>query len=266
MVSRNLNTKLEDHIMDVISEVQKTVPLNVQSYNLSKKNVGLVVVDEVNGFCKPGAGNLAPPGPDKEISNMVQETRRLVERQLGYNLPVMFFQDTHTPGVEEPPYPPHCEVGTGEEELVDELKPFAQSARVIETDGSVSGSDGPVTVLKKDCINGFVGAIDRNNNNAIVEWVNQNKIETIVVVGICTDICVMDFVLTMLSARNHGMMPTLKDVVVYTPGCATYNLPRDVAKNIGLPEFAAHPRDLTDYMGLYFMMSRGAILADKVEG
>ena len=50
--------------------------------------------------------------------------------------------------------------------------------------------------------------------------------KTVLVTGICTDICVMDFVLTMLSARNHGLMSTLADIVVLEPATATYHLPR----------------------------------------
>jgi hypothetical protein len=75
----------------------------------------------------------------------------------------------------------------------------------------------------------------------------------------------MDFVLTTLSARNHGMMPSLKDISVYATGCATYGLPREVAVGLGLPETAAHPQEETHYLGLYFMASRGAELVDSVE-
>ena len=79
-------------------------------------------------------------------------------------------------------------------------------------------------------------------------------------VGICTDICVADFVGTLLSARNHGLMPTLKDVVVLEPACATYDLPRAAAE-LGLPETAAHPQAATHHLGLYIMASRGAVIA-----
>jgi len=75
----------------------------------------------------------------------------------------------------------------------------------------------------------------------------------------------MDFVLTMLSARNHDMTQTLADIVVYEPGCATYDLPRDTAVSLGLPETSAHPQDLTHHLGLYFMASRGAVLASSLD-
>jgi hypothetical protein len=37
-----------------------------------------------------------------------------------------------------------------------------------------------------------------------------------------------------------------------------------VAANLGLPETAAHPQDLTHHMGLYFMASRGAEIVGDV--
>jgi nicotinamidase-related amidase len=125
--------------------------------------------------------------------------------------------------------------------------------------------ENAATLVRKDCINGFVGAIQIDGGNRVVDWVNENELKRLLVVGICTDICVMDFVLTMLSARNHGLMPTLEEIVVHSGGCATYDLPRDVAASLGLPDTAAHPQMPTHYLGLYFMASRGAILVDGVE-
>src|SRR3546814_3343318 len=106
-------------------------------------------------------------------------------------------------------------------------------------------------------MNGFVGASGKDGRNAVVDWVNANKLQRLLVVGICTDICVMDFVLTLLSARNHDLMPTLKDISVHAGACATYDLPKEAAESLGLPETATHPQDLTHHLGLYFMASRG---------
>jgi hypothetical protein len=61
-------------------------------------------------------------------------------------------------------------------------------------------------------------------------------------------------------------MPTLKDVVVLEPACATYDLPMATVKEQGLPETAAHPKAETHHIGLYVMASRGAILASEVTG
>ena len=59
-------------------------------------------------------------------------------------------------------------------------------------------------------------------------------------VGICTDVCVLDFVCSTISARNRGFFPSLEDVVVYSHGCATFDLPNDVARTI--PGAIAHPQ------------------------
>ena len=69
-------------------------------------------------------------------------------------------------------------------------------------------------LVRKDCINGFVGALGSDELHAVVDWVNTNQIVDLLVVGICTDICVMDFVLTTLSARNHGVIPNCEEIYV----------------------------------------------------
>jgi nicotinamidase-related amidase len=243
-------TKLARPSTEVLSDLAEHLPVALEAFWIAGR-VGLVIVDEVNGFATVGAGNLAPPTPNEQVAGMVVETDTLAKAFAERGLPIAAFLDTHEPGKPEPPYPPHCEAGTGEEDLVPELA-------WLETCPQA-------TLIRKDCINGFVGSIDtKTGANRIVDWVNQNGVETVLVVGICTDICVMDFVLTFLSARNHGLMPSLTDIVVYEQGCSTYDLPRAVAGELGLPDTASHPQDLTHHMGLYFMHSRGARLAGTV--
>lgn len=226
------------------------MPLSIEAFEIGDRRVGLVIVDEVNGFATVGAGNLAPPVENLQVTTMVSETDRLAREFSDRGWSILAFLDTHVPGKPEPPYPPHCEAGTGEEDLVPELAWL---------------EDAPnATLVRKDCINGFIGAIQADGSNRVVDWVNENRLEVLLVVGICTDICVMDFVLTTLSARNHDMMPGLEDIVVHVPGCATYDLSRAVTGELGLPEALSHPGAATHYMGLYFMASRGAVLTDAV--
>jgi nicotinamidase-related amidase len=242
-----------------VHELQARLPVELQPYGLEGRTVGLVIVDEVNGFCTVGAGALAPPAPDSQVARMVEETDRLARRFAEEKRPILAFLDTHQPGKPEPPYPPHCERGTGEENLVPEL------AWLEECNGA--------TLIRKDCINGFVGAIEASyvggahgqHHNKAVDWINNHRLDAVIVVGICTDICVMDFVLTLLSARNHGMTPTLEDIVVYERATATYDLPLEATDSLGLPPTAAHPKAEAHHMGLYFMASRGAVLAAAIE-
>ena len=234
-------------------QIAEAIPLSKTELDLrtNGQGFGLIIVDEVNGFATVGAGNLAPQTPNEQVSTMVSETNRLAHSFIEQGMPILAFLDTHESGKPEPPYPPHCERGTGEEELVPELK-------WIEKE--------PLTTLvRKDCINGFIGSFQPDGSNAIIDWVKENRVKNVLVVGICTDICVMDFVLTMLSARNHGMLQGLNEVVVYDKGCSTYDLPGDVVKEIGLPPSNSHPQDLTHYMGLYFMASRGAQLVNSAK-
>ncbi|KAH9297629.1 hypothetical protein KI387_029311, partial [Taxus chinensis] len=178
----------------------------------------------------------APQVPNQQINVMVEESVKLAKEFSARKWPMLAFLDTHHPDKPEPPYPPHCIAGTGEENLVPALEWL---------------EDDPNVVIKhKDCINGFIGCIQKDGSNAFVDWVKANEIQVVLVAGICTDICVLDFVVTVLSARNHGLIPPLEEVVVYSQGCATFDLPTDIAKSIdgAFP----HPQEVTHHMGLYF--------------
>tara|TARA_Y100001934_G_scaffold191352_1_gene225480 strand:+ start:11533 stop:12252 length:720 start_codon:yes stop_codon:yes gene_type:complete len=234
----------------LVTVINQHMPITTESYTAGSQGTGLVIVDEVNGFATIGAGNLAPQNANQQVETMISETNRIAKKFEKQKRPILAFLDTHTPGKPEPPYPPHCEEGTGEENFIPELE-WLETAQNI-------------TLVRKDCINGFIGAFGQDGRNKVVDWVVENEIKELLVVGICTDICVMDFVLTALSARNHEMMPPLSDIIVYDAGCSTYDLPRDIAEELGYGASAAHPQDATHYLGLYFMASRGARICDEV--
>jgi nicotinamidase-related amidase len=242
----------------LVEDLRSQLPIQVQPYRAFERNIGLIVVDVIHGFCTVGAGSMAPSEHDPQIHAMVQETDRIARRFVDDKRPILVFLDTHEPGQREFPYPLHCEQGSGEEELMPEIAWLEDCSCA--------------TLMPKDCINGFVGGIEPSyvggahghSHNKVVDWINNHRLDAVVTVGICTDICVMDFVLTLLSARNHDLMPTLEDIVVYEPATATYDLPIDKVLEIGLPASAAHPQTETHHMGLYFMASRGALLASEL--
>jgi nicotinamidase-related amidase len=62
----------------------------------------------------------------------------------------------------------------------------------------------------------------------------------VVVVGVCTDICVLDFVCSTISAKNHGLLKPLENVVVYSHACATFNVPLEITTNV--KGALAHPQ------------------------
>lgn len=237
--------------MILLKNLQAAMPIKAEPFIFKQSDdVGLVIIDEIHGFATVGAGALAPNSPNEQITQMVMQTNQIARHFTDNNWPIMAFQDCHEPGKAEPPYPPHCEKGSGEEELVDDLKWLEQ--------------DSNTKIIQKDCINGFIGAMNRAGENLFVNWIKEHQLTHLVFVGICTDICVMDFVLTTLSARNHGMIGDLAEILVYEPGCATYEMNDETRLKFGLPETALHPQDLSHHMGLYFMASRGAKIIDKL--
>jgi nicotinamidase-related amidase len=242
---------MQTDTLDFAARLRNELPVSTTPVSLAARRCGLAVVDEQNGFATVGAGALAPTEQNSQITRMIEETNRLARLFVERGLPIVAFLDYHQADRPEPPYPPHCIAGSGEEELVPDLQWLKEAPRT--------------KLIQADCINDFVGCIDpQTGRNQIVDWVNDHLLDTIIVVGICTDICVAEFVATMLSARNHRMMPSLQDVVVYEPGCATYDLPKAKAIALGLPETAAHPQDVAHHLGLYMMASRGAHLASRI--
>ncbi|EPS74151.1 hypothetical protein M569_00604 [Genlisea aurea] len=206
---------------------------------------GLVLVDIVNGFCTVGAGNLAPRAADDQIDGMVEESVRISKEFCKRKWPIYALLDTHSPDVPEPPYPPHCIAGTDESNLVPAL-------RWLESEPNVK-------IRRKDCIDGFIGSIDEDGSNAFVDWIESNEVHLLLVAGICTDICVLDFVCSALAARNHGLVRPLEDVIVYSNGCATFDLPSSTVHG-ALP----HPQRFMHHVGLYIAKGRGAKIVSEV--
>lgn len=232
-----------------IDLLKKELPVEQESLVLSGVvNTGLVLVDIVNGFCTVGAGNLAPRQPDKQISGMVEESERLAKVFCEKKWPIFAFLDSHHPDIPEPPYPPHCIIGTDESKLVPALQWLE--------------GEPNVTLRPKDCIDGFLGSIEKDGANVFIEWIKTNKINAILVVGICTDICVLDFVCSTLSARNRRLLTPLENVFVYSHGCATFDLPLHVAQSN--KDVIAHPQELMHHIGLYMAKGRGAKVVSEV--
>ncbi len=232
--------------------LEERLPLSRTTVALGGGPVGLVVVDAGVGFTREG--NLADPTHMVPMVARIAETWRTLDAAIGARLHTLCFLDTHQPDIPEPPYPPHCIVGTGEELIDPDLSWLPERPRV--------------RVIRKDCINGFIGAIDRETGaNAFCDWVIANGIRTLLVCGDCTDICVSDFVVTALSARNHGLLTaalpsdraryvaeiTGLRVVVLQDACETFEAP------------GFHDREAAHHVGLWLMASRGAILAEGWE-
>jgi|TARA_B110000114_G_C15094475_1_gene400488 nicotinamidase-related amidase len=230
-----------DHKLDLI--------INQTSFNI-KKNSGMLIIDEVNGFCTVGAGNLAPLKKNYQVENMVKETNKLAKIFDKKSLPIALFLDTHEDDRPEHPYPPHCIKGTGEEKIIKELEWLMTSKNLK---------------INKDCINGFIGAINlKTNQNLFISWIKDHQIKSLIVTGICTDICVLDFVLTCMSAINHKIILPLKEIIVYSKACSTYDMDIDDVKRLDLDEKMVHDQETYHNLGLKIMQMRGALIVNKI--
>jgi len=214
------------------------------------KKTGMLIIDQVNGFCTVGAGNLAPLKYNQQINNMIKETSKLAKIFTSNSMPICLFLDNHEEDRPEYPFPPHCIKGTGEELLVNELEWLKQTDSLM---------------ISKDCINGFIGSIEKNTNkNLFIEWIKKNQIETLIVTGICTDICVLDFVLTCMSAINHQIIKPLSEIVVFSEACATYHMEQKDLDRLNLDQSMLHDQENYHQIGLKIMQMRGALISNKI--
>ncbi|CAN4114833.1 unnamed protein product [Withania somnifera] len=154
-------------------------------------NTGLVLVDIVNGFCTVGAGHLAPVAPDKQISAMVDESVKLAKIFCEKKWPIYALLDSHNPNVPEPPYPPHCISGTDESKLVPALQ-------WLENEPNA-------TLRCKDCIDGFLGSLEKDGSNVFVNWLKANATKA-VSITLCHELitfCFHPFISSIWSYNKH---------------------------------------------------------------
>ena len=185
----------------------------------------IISEDLLKGFCDVG------PLSSDRAAGIVPAAVDLFKR--AYDLGVrhfLLFQDTHDPeSVEFSAYPPHCVEGTEESETIDEMAtlPFSNL----------------FTVLPKNSISSDVGT-------DLELWLEEHReVNTFIVVGVCTDICVYE---AAIHLRVRANVQGRDDVRVIVPANAvqTYDMPVEFAEEIGaLP----HDGDLLHRIFLYQM-------------
>ena len=114
------------------------------------------------------------------------------------------FADSHTDKSPEfGAYPTHCLAGTSESEVVDELKRI-----------------GGYTLIEKNSTNGF-------HEEEFKKWLNENQqINTFIITGVCTNICVEQFALTLktyfnMQNKNARVIVPINTVETYDLGILT---------------------------------------------
>lgn len=192
--------------------------------SLDKDRTVLLVVDMVNGFVYSGA--LASPRVAAKVENIVE----LNKKMKGYKK--MFFLDTHSDDSKEfCSFPPHCIKGEKEAELIPELM--------------TEDSEGQETYyIEKNSTNGF-------HAEGFKEWLNkyEDEVDNFIITGCVTDICILQFSLTLKSYFNEKNKE--KRLIVPANMVETY-------------EGGSHDGDLINLFSLYNMHTSGIEIVDRV--
>ena len=157
----------------------------------------LIVVDMVNGFVKYGALH------DEEIGKVVPRQIEIIKESLKNEDLIVFVNDTHeVSSVEHKRFGGalHCVRGTGEEEVIDELKEYVDK-------------DNTLTVRKNS-----TSFMEAPKFRDIVQ--NAENIKEVKIVGCCTDIC--DFNGAMGLANYYDEWNRDVNIKVYEDAIATF--------------------------------------------
>lgn len=146
----------------------------------------LFVVDMVNGFVKEG--NMHDSSIMKIVPIIQSECKRHEHR--------LFIADTHEEdAIEFKSFPIHCVKNTSESKIIDELNEYVTE------------------ILEKNSTNTF----------HVLDKERLNEYDSFKIVGCCSDICVMQFALSLKTYLNQMNMS--KQVIVMRDGIATYHAP-----------------------------------------
>ncbi len=156
--------------------------------------------------------------------------------QRAYDLGVrnmVLTQDTHDPETPEfRAYPPHCVAGTSESDAIPELKalPFFDE----------------ITIVQKNSLSSYVGT-------SMDDWhAAHRQIDTYVVVGDCSDLCIYTTAMHMrLVANAHNMR---RRVIIPASHVNTFDTPVSAAREMGIK---AHDGDLHHVLFLHHMAMNG---------
>ena len=195
---------------------------SIRLKDLQVTQTALVIVDMVNGFTREGALK------SSRVEGLIPEIVELSKTCDDLQITKLAFADCHTNASPEfDAYPAHCVIGTSEGEIVDEIKKI-----------------GGYTFINKNSTNGFL-------EEEFKKWLKENKhINSFVITGDCTDICVQQFAITLKTWFN--MQNKKARIIVPINAVETYDL--------GL-----HNGDLMNVMGLYNMMINGIEVVKGVE-
>jgi ureidoacrylate peracid hydrolase len=208
--------------VDVFSakKIERQIHLNPQS-------TAIVIVDMLNEFCKRG-GTMVLPG----YGLLVGPQKRLIEAGRQVGCPIVFVVDTHRANVREDrewlKRTPHCREGSWGAQVIEDLEPKPDDIHVVKRRYSAFfNTDLDVTL--KDL-----------------------KVDTLVICGVVTNICVRS---TVHDAFFLGYTVVVPEDAVAATG------PREQASS--LYDIATHFGIVTDSENVAAGLLRGAPLENR---
>ena len=179
-----------------------------------------VIVDMINGFVKEGALSSCEV---LSINNSVAQFTRFCKSR---NIQTIALADEHTSdSTEFSTYPVHCLKGTAESALTDEI----------------ANADKNIIVFGKNSTNGYL-------EPEVSDFIKNSGKRIFIITGDCTDMCVIQFALTLKADFNRRNIPCR--VIV----------PYDLTATCALPN---HDPELAEIMALYIMHTNGIEICDS---
>lgn len=221
LIEKELFMKRSFGALNVIYEQIKAAD-KVNLKDFPANETAIVVVDMINGFTREGL--LKSHRIEELINPMVELLKAAKEK----GIQTLVFADSHPENSPEfATFPPHCLEGTNESEVVDEIKEV-----------------GNYRLIAKNSTNGFL-------EEEFQVWLKENpQVKNFIVIGDCTDICIMQFATTLKTYFNKKNAPAR--IVVPTGLVETY-------------ELEEHNADLMNVMALYMMKMNDLEIVSQVK-
>lgn len=210
-------TKTLEDMYDLVLNIP-----NIKMSDINYNNSALIIMDMVNGFANEGILS------SQRVKALIPEITRFAKKSDVLGMQKIVFADSHTKDCPEfDAYPPHCIKGTNESEVVEEIKEI-----------------GKYLLITKNSTNGFL-------EEDFQMWLDENpRIDTFIVTGDCTDICIVQFVVTLKAWFNNNNKKVR--VIVPLNMVDTYDL--DI-----------HNGDFINIVTAYNMLNNGIEVVNSIE-
>ena len=191
--------------------------------------------DMIKGFCSIG------PLASSRIASIIPHVVTLFENCWDYGVHnIVLVQDEHEKdAVEFGAYPVHCVRGSEEAQAIDEFTSLPFYDQII--------------IIRKNSISAAL-------NTALKDWIDAHPdIDTFIIVGDCTDICI--YQLAMYLQMDANAYQKQRKVIVPADCVETYDRPAAIAQvEGGFP----HPGDVLHGVFLYHMALNGIEIVRRI--